>query len=150
MRYILLACLPILLVGLSRACPRQASQSNDYPSPPATSYRLESMELSLPDSAGTNEKIRVAYITPQFIEVVRVLPALGRNFLAEEYGPEKSDRVMVLSYGLWQQRFGADPQVIGRTVKLNQKDYTVVGILPKSFNIPEEVVLWLPEKASRH
>lgn len=147
MRLTLMMFFPILLCGfLSVACPQLNSPSSKYPVPPATSYRIESMNLSLADSTDTDSKIRVAYITPQFIQVVGVLPALGRNFLVEEYRPEKSSKVVVLSYELWQQRFGGDPEVIGRIVKLQQQKYTVVGILPKSFNVPEGVALWLPEE----
>ncbi|MBO0861933.1 MAG: ABC transporter permease [Chloracidobacterium sp.] len=68
---------------------------------------------------------------------------IGRVFLAEEYRPG-AGKVVVLSDKLWQEHFGADPGVIGRTIKLDDQSYTVVGVMPPLFLYPVHSVLWTP------
>ena len=71
-------------------------------------------------------------------------PFLGRTFLTEECQPGK-DHVVVLSYPLWQRRFGSDRQVIGRSIQLNHQLYTVAGVMPPEFAHPSSrTVLWTP------
>ena len=71
-------------------------------------------------------------------------PLLGRTFLPEECQPGK-DHVVVLSYPLWQRRFGADRGVIGRSVQLNHQPYTVIGVMPAEFAHPASwTALWTP------
>ncbi len=85
----------------------------------------------------------------QLLQLLRVQPMLGRGFLPEEDQPGR-DHVIILSYGLWQRRFGSDPAVIGRTVDVDQQNYTVIGVMPSDFRFPPElpasyrVDAWLP------
>jgi predicted permease len=85
----------------------------------------------------------------QFLQLLRVQPMLGRGFLPEEDQPGH-DHVIILSYGLWQRRFGSDRAVIGRTVDVDQQNYTVIGVMPSDFRFPPElpashqVDAWLP------
>jgi hypothetical protein len=85
----------------------------------------------------------------QLLELLRVRPILGRGFLPEEDQPGH-DHVILLSYGLWQRRFGSDPAVIGRTVNVGQENYTVIGVMPADFRFPPDlrasyrVDAWLP------
>ena len=84
----------------------------------------------------------------QLLQLLRVQPMLGRGFLPEEDQPGR-DHVILLSYGLWQRRFGSDPAVIGRTVDVDQQNYTVIGVMPSDFRFPPElptyrVDAWLP------
>src|SRR4029077_18665224 len=66
-----------------------------------------------------------------FFDLLGVTPALGRGFsAAEDTSPQP---VAVLSYGLWKQQFGADRGILGRTIQLNQQDFTVIGIAPPEF-----------------
>ena len=93
-------------------------------------------------------------VAANFFDVLGVVPAAGRLFTPTE---EQTglDQVAVMSHGMWQRRFGGDPQLIGKTVQLNQRDYTVIGIMPKDFDYPVPVELWVPlaltsaEKADR-
>jgi predicted permease len=93
-------------------------------------------------------------VAANFFDVLGVVPAAGRLFTPaeERTGP---DQVAVMSHGMWQRRFGGDPQLIGKTIQLNQRDYTVIGIMPKDFDYPVPVELWVPlaltpaEKADR-
>jgi predicted permease len=74
-------------------------------------------------------------VSANFFQVLRVKPLLGRAFLPEEEEAGRN-RVAVLSYGLWQRRFGADPNLVGKGVRLNGESYTVVGVAPKNFRFP--------------
>ena len=72
-------------------------------------------------------------VTDNFFSVLGVQPALGRGFLPSEGEVEGRDAVVVLSDDFWRSEFSADPSVIGRTVRLNGIDFTVVGVTPSSF-----------------
>jgi ABC-type antimicrobial peptide transport system permease subunit len=67
----------------------------------------------------------------------------GRTFdrTAEQAG---SDDVVVLSHGLWQRRFGSDRDIVGRTILLNERPFTVIGVMPRDFDFPIGTELWVP------
>ncbi|HVG17675.1 MAG TPA: ABC transporter permease, partial [Blastocatellia bacterium] len=75
--------------------------------------------------------------------ILGVAPIQGRTFTAEEDRPDH-DTVVILSHGLWQRRFGSDPEVVGRTITLNNRPRTVIGIMPPGFKFPEVADVWLP------
>jgi len=93
--------------------------------------------------AGPAERIVSGAVTADFFPLLGVQPAVGRNFTREEDTPN-GPRAAILGHGLWQSRFGGDPDVLGRTITLNQQSYTVVGILPARFQYPERFQLWTP------
>ena len=78
-----------------------------------------------------------------FFSLLGVRPLVGRTFAPGEDQPGK-DQVAVLSYGLWKSHFAGDPGVVGRTLSLNSKKYTVIGVTPASFRYPSRVELWVP------
>src|SRR6184192_996744 len=89
------------------------------------------------------EPIRGAEVTPRFFAVLGVQPALGRTFTADEQqgsGPA----VMLLSYGLWQRRFGGDSGIVGRSMVLDGAPVTIAGVLPASFDFPSGASFWRP------
>ncbi|HEY5659096.1 MAG TPA: ADOP family duplicated permease, partial [Myxococcota bacterium] len=93
------------------------------------------------------EQIMAGFLTANMFSVLRAAPALGRTFL-----PEEDDAgalpVVVLDHGLWQRRFGGDPQLLGGTVMLNGVSHTVVGIMPQDFVFPfGGIDLWVPLRA---
>jgi putative ABC transport system permease protein len=92
---------------------------------------------------GAPEHVPGVRVTHSFFEVLGVPPALGRGFLPEE-DVEGGPRVVVLSHGLWQRRFGGDPGVPGRSITLNSELYTIVGVAPPGFQFPAEAQLWTP------
>ena len=95
--------------------------------------------------AGQSEKIYGASVTPDFFSVLGVQPTLGRNFLAADAEP--GERTVILSHGLWQRQFGADPNIIGRPIQLNDTAYTVIGVLPEGFHpLSEDKDLYRPAK----
>jgi putative ABC transport system permease protein len=90
------------------------------------------------------ERLPGAQVSPDYFSVLRVAPILGRAFAVKEDQAGRA-RVVMLSERVWQRRFAADPQVVGRTVKVNGESYTVVGIVPRRFQLwsfPAEV--WVP------
>jgi len=93
--------------------------------------------------AGAAEGVVAGAVTADFFPLLGVLPALGRNFTQEEDTPN-GPKAAILGHGLWQSRFGGDADVLGRTIRLNEQSYTVVGILPARFRYPEPFQLWIP------
>ena len=146
--YLLIMYLPALSATVdyfnSPIDQRQSNSQLNYPAPPNTSYRIKLLLLT---TDGTSQSIRGVFVTPEFIKAVRTPPLFGRSFLTEEY-QSKDQGVAILSYGLWQQRFGADPAQIGKTLVLDEHTYTIVGIMPSTFNVPEGAEIWLPETAN--
>jgi putative ABC transport system permease protein len=81
------------------------------------------------------ERIPGCHISSNLFRVLGVSPRVGRDFNAEDEQPGHEDIILV-SHELWQRRFGADPNLIGKPLKLDNKSYTVVGIMPPGFNFP--------------
>ena len=69
-------------------------------------------------------------------------PILGRDFLPEDDRPGAAP-VVILGNGIWKTRYGSDPAVIGRTIKVNEGQYTITGVMPPGFHFPDDVDLWL-------
>ncbi|NLZ05291.1 MAG: ABC transporter permease [Phycisphaerae bacterium] len=94
---------------------------------------------------GVEEPARVvgARIDPQFFSVLGVVPLLGRPFTAEE-GREGGPPVVILSHGMWTRRFGGDPEIIDKTIVLNQKPRTVVGVMGSDFRHIGTADFWMP------
>ena len=90
---------------------------------------------------GEPERIEATGMTWNFLPVLGVRPALGRSFLPEEDRPA-GPPVVILGHSLWQRRFRSDPNLVGKTIALDEKGYSVVGILPESFRFPGD---WSPE-----
>lgn len=88
------------------------------------------------------ERVPGAVVTQSFFPVLGVKPSLGRTFLPEDAQPDRG-RVVVLSDGLWKRRHGADPNVIGQTLNLNNETFSVVGVMPPEFEYPEDAELWV-------
>jgi putative ABC transport system permease protein len=89
------------------------------------------------------ERVNGSEATPGLFNVLRVKPLLGRTFSPDETDVAQS-RVVLFSEGLWRRRFGSDPNLIGRMVQLDSQSYTVIGVLPESFKVPEKADIWLP------
>jgi putative ABC transport system permease protein len=88
---------------------------------------------------GEPRRLAVTPVTPEVLPLLGVTPALGRVFDARE-----EDRsAVVISFGLWQSQFGADPSVLGRTVHLDGVAHTIIGVMPRAFYFPSrDVQLW--------
>jgi len=97
--------------------------------------------------SGEGEPIQGSLVSANFFSVVGVQPALGRAFLPEDDRAEMAAAVVVLSHALWEQRLGSDSAIVGKSLTLNGRDFTVVGIAPAGFTgllagfTPD---LWMP------
>jgi len=90
------------------------------------------------------ERVVAAEASWDFFTVLGVRPVLGRTYTREE-DRIGADRTVVLSHGLWKRSFGADPKVVGRTVRLDTLSYTVVGVMGPDLDLPSrETQLWVP------
>ena len=75
-----------------------------------------------------------ARVSPELFSVLGAVPAIGRTLTEDD--DRQGARVMVVSHGLWSRAFGRDPSLIGRTISLDGRPYTVVGIIPERFEFP--------------
>jgi predicted permease len=100
---------------------------------------------------GDPEQIRVGQVTGNFFSILGTAPQLGRPFAPSDEGPSAS-RTAIVGDGLWRRRFGADPRLPGRAVRLDGEATTVVGVMPGDFDVifpadasvPAGVALWIP------
>ncbi|HAV62263.1 MAG TPA: hypothetical protein DCY13_07835, partial [Verrucomicrobiales bacterium] len=103
-------------------------------------FRSETWNLT---GGGRPERIVGLQVSASFFPTLGVRPIRGRVFNPAE-DQVGGERVVVLSEGLWQRRFGGDPGILDRTLTLNGESYQVVGILPATFQFPRQVELWTP------
>ena len=101
-----------------------------------------STNLNLEDR-GEPERLQGTFVTPGFLEILGVEPALGRTFLPseEEVG---NDHSVILGHGLWVRRFGANSSVLGQAITMDGEAYTVVGVAPVGFDFPVGSEVWSP------
>jgi putative ABC transport system permease protein len=93
---------------------------------------------------GNAERITSAAVSWDLFELLEVTPVLGRGFREDEDAPGKNS-VIVLSYGMWQRRFGGDPNVLGRSITLSGVPVTIVGVMPQGFYFPTRAIeFWQP------
>ena len=85
-------------------------------------------------------------VTPNFFDVLKISPSVGRFFVPSE-GTPGHEQVVVLSHALWMRRFGGDPSVPGRTLTIDGKPYTIIGVLPAGFSLygtSRPFDIWMP------
>ena len=131
------------------------SQSMSYPNYKDVRDRNESLSgmavyRFAPTSVshnGSNERIWGYLVSGNYFDVLGVRPFLGRTFTPEEDRAPTAHPVMVVSYGCWQRRFGADPAIVGKSVLVNSHSFTVIGITRQEFSGTESVFapeFWVP------
>src|SRR5262249_31109689 len=104
----------------------------------------------VPVSIGNGARSEVALgslVSGNYFDVLGIRPALGRAFLPEEDRTPGAHPVVVLSHSFWQSRFNSDPALVGRTIVLNGRRFTVVGVAPAGFDgerPPIKVSFWMP------
>ncbi len=99
---------------------------------------------------GEPEQVYCLAITKDFFSILRVNPLMGRTFTAEEDAPNGPNAV-ILSHALWQRRFGSDPGIVGKVVRVNSKDQVVAGVMPPGFRLPDtKSEMWMPLGLSRN
>lgn len=89
------------------------------------------------------ERLRGAYVSANLFRLLRVAPALGRDFRVGDDQPGAPD-VVIISHQVWRDRYGSDPGVVGRTVKVNDRAATLIGVMPPGFRYPMVTQAWQP------
>src|SRR5262245_5823358 len=95
------------------------------------------------DTEGIPTRVTGIVATPSLLRVLRITPQVGRIFSDDE-GRPGNDRRVILTDGLWRERYGADPAVIGRPLRLTGRDFTIVGVLPRGFSFGGDSRFWIP------
>ncbi|MBA3248656.1 MAG: ABC transporter permease [Pyrinomonadaceae bacterium] len=107
-------------------------------------YRYAPMSFS---SGGANERLWGYLVSDNYFDVLGVRAAAGRTFAPEEGRTPGTHAVAVVGHNFWQRRFNSDPQLVGKTISLNKREFTVVGIAPEEFNGTDRVFapdVWVP------
>ena len=108
-------------------------------------------DLDLTGTCGTTEcepaRVHFAYVTREFFDVLGVRPLIGRFPQDDEFIPN-SHRPVILSYALWQRRYGGDPAAIGTPTLLGGLPATIVGVMPRGGELPRDADAWYPYRAA--
>jgi putative ABC transport system permease protein len=104
-------------------------------------YSGQTMNLS--DEGRAPERFQGPYISANAFKLIGQPPLLGRDFLPEDDRPGAAP-VVILGNGVWKNRYGSEPSVIGRTIKVNDVAAIVIGVMPAGIKFPQNADLWLP------
>ena len=99
--------------------------------------------VNLSDQNALPESYQGVQITANLFRLIGQKPAAGRDFSPADEA-RGAPAVAILTYGLWERRYGRDPAVIGRTIRINSAPATVIGVMPKDFVFPFNQDLWMP------
>lgn len=92
---------------------------------------------------GAPRRYTGAYVTEDFLKILGISPALGRDFTAADNAPG-APKVAIIGHGLWTRDFGADPNIVGKAVRLNGAPATIIGVMHPGFAFPVNEELWIP------
>ena len=110
----------------------------------AAHYTLPTMNVS--DDTYVPESVGGTYLSVDAFRLLGVQPSLGRDFLPEDEQPQtvEAATTVIISHRLWQRRYGGDPAVLGRQIRANDRDATVIGVMPEGFSFPNDTQFWMP------
>lgn len=115
----------------------------------AVYYRVGGRTRVILSGAGEPESVQGAFVSSNFLPLLDVPPIIGRWFTPAEEA--QHDRVIVIAYGLWDRRFGAAPNVIGKSLNIDGINALVIGVMPPSFQFPaKDVQFWGPITTNRY
>src|SRR5436853_4187267 len=151
---------PEQLVGVGLIDPKASDQNNNFGNgniPTAQDYEdIKAAQKSFTMMTGylSGSTINVTYknnpqrytggyVTEDMFKIVGVAPVMGRDFTAENNKPG-SEKTVMLGDEIWRRDFGADPNIIGQSVRVNSKPATVIGVMPPGFKFPFSEELWTP------
>jgi putative ABC transport system permease protein len=139
----------VLLWGTTPNIPKEEASLPDYTDWKSQSRSFEGMaalRFINANVTGDTEPERVigARVTHDFLDVLRVVPALGRSFKADEDRPG-AGKVVILSHGFWRRRFAGDATILGKSIRVNDEPHTVVGVMPEHFRLPvNDAAVYVP------
>jgi putative ABC transport system permease protein len=93
---------------------------------------------------GDAERVNGGSVTPGLFPLLDASPALGRQFRDDDAAPPGFESVVIITHGLWQRRFAGRPDIVGRTMQINGRGLTIVGVMPQGFAFPEDAQLYVP------
>jgi len=145
---------PDRLMGFEYGAPRGETPGDWVPFPVYRAWRerltsFEDLAMFLPVSGnlsgagGPAERRKIAFVSANFFDLARVQPRLGRAFSPQEE-TAGAPSVAILSHALWHSRYGGDPEIVGRTVRVYGDSTTVVGVMPEGFHFPWAQDVWMP------
>ena len=132
-------------VGYSNSIPKFMAWRQNQVFEALTLYDFGALAMTL-GSGDPPQQVNAVHVSSEYFKVFGVAPIVGRAFTPAEDLPS-GPPVAVIGYGLWQSRFGADANVIGRPLLLNRVPYSIVGILPGGFHSDPDAEVWLPLQA---
>ena len=113
----------------------------------ATSFEgmgaVADLRITLSDDGAFPETYTATQITAGAFKILGLKPILGRDFEASDESPGGAP-VAILNHSFWERRYGKDPAIVGRSVRINGAPTTVIGVMPKGFSFPQKQDLWLP------
>lgn len=141
---------PDRLVWMNESGPEVASRWLSYPNFVDWRERSQSFESMSTfrgwsvTLTGTDQPVNInaRMVAADYFKVMRVTPVLGRAFTADDDRPGASP-VTILSHGFWQKQFASDPNIVGKTITLDDRPYTVIGVMPQTFAHQGPPPLWL-------
>jgi len=104
---------------------------------------VQGSPMNVADEGRPAEQFQGTYQSANLFEIIGQRPMIGRDFSAQNDTPA-GDPVVILSNGLWKNRYGGDPSVVGRTVKINSRACTIIGVMPPDMKFPFNNDLWVP------
>jgi putative ABC transport system permease protein len=104
-------------------------------------YRYDTLNIS--DDTALPEQVDATWLTADAFAILQQQPLLGRVFFSRDEQAD-ADRVVVVGHALWQRRYGGDPTVLGKTVRVNGEPSTIVGVMPEGMKVPDQAELWAP------
>jgi len=104
---------------------------------------FSNMGMNLADDRGVPEQARGSLLTANAFRVLGQQPLFGRDF-SDEDDRKGAERVVIIGHGIWKNRYGADPAVLGRVLRVNGEPATIVGVMPEGMMFPTEAALWMP------
>ncbi|MBM3787729.1 MAG: FtsX-like permease family protein, partial [Acidobacteria bacterium] len=97
--------------------------------------------FSVTEKANPPEQFRGAWVTAGLFDLIQTRPALGRGFTSSDEAPN-AQQTALIGYGVWKDRYGSDPAVIGRVVRLNDRPAEIIGVMPDGFKFPQGQDVW--------
>ncbi|MGC1299758.1 MAG: ABC transporter permease, partial [Alloacidobacterium sp.] len=142
------------LVSLMSRNSKQSDNTMRVSYPDFRDYRAQNSSLAALEAATDEDGIlsetgippqayRMEHASSGIFEMLHIRPVLGRGFLPGDDMPGAAP-VVVIGYGIWQERYAGSPTVLERQVRINEKPATIVGVMPKGFKFPTNVEMWTP------
>lgn len=117
----------------------------DFRSAAGSFERLEAfsgLAVNISEQANPPDRYRGGRITSGMFDMLHVKPVIGRGILPSDEKPGAA-AVLLVGYGVWADRYGKDPNILGRSVRANDKPATIIGVMPKGFKFPNNEDLWM-------